>query len=222
MKKHWKQVTRQDLIKLCEKMTGPEIAEEFGVHSNAVYYKMQMHGIRASRKRSQKRFDPPKVELEELYKKMSMADIAEHYGVGETVVFMRLKQHGIGGITRSDRLSGKPKSLEHRLSMSKSAILSGVRSGSKNGNWKGGVNQERLTGRSKAAYHEWKAAVLTKSEWKCVTCGVEHGSICSCCGAKTILHAHHIKHFSLHPELRYEISNGIALCQRCHFDEHHK
>lgn len=218
--KHWKEVTRQDLKDLSEKMTGQEVGEMFGVHSNAVYYKMRMFGIVASRQR--RRFDPPKEELESLYSKMSMAEIAKHYGVGETVIFMRLKEHGIGGISRSDRLSGKPKTLEHRLKMSESTRESGIRSGEKNGNWKGGVSSEGKRGRSRKSYHEWKESVLAKAQWHCEVCGVEHGSVCKCCGARTLLHAHHIISFADDPDKRYEVSNGKALCQNCHFDEHHK
>lgn len=34
------------------------------------------------------------------------------------------------------------------------------------------------------------------------------------------LHAHHIYNFSSHIELRYEISNGITFCSKCHKEFH--
>lgn len=215
--KKWNELTRSDLIELSKKMNGPQIAKTFNVHHNTVYARFAVLGISAGRRK----FNPDPKELAEKYLRMSMADIAKEYGVGETVVFKRLKEHGIGGITRSDRLSGKPKTLEHRLAMSVSAIKSGIRGGEKNGNWRGGKTSENLRGRSKTAYHEWKHSVFSKANWKCQECGREHSSICECCGTRTILHAHHIKSYSEFPELRYEVSNGKALCERCHMLEHH-
>ncbi len=39
---------------------------------------------------------------------------------------------------------------------------------------------------------------------------------CALCGERRGLHAHHVIPKSIAPELRYDINNGIALCQRCH------
>lgn len=218
MFKEWKDLTRKDFVRLNAKMSGKEIAQSFGVHHNAVYYRLKTLGISTTHKK--RRFDPPKEELESLYQSKSMAEIAAHYGVGETVVFMRLKEHGISGISRSDRLTGKPKTLAHRLAMSDSAKQSGVRAGERNGNWKGGVTREAVRARSRTAYHEWKAAVLAQAKWHCVGCGKEHGSVCECCGHRILLHAHHIVSFSADESKRYDPSNGKALCERCHYLEH--
>lgn len=222
MKKHWRDMTRQDLMNLSAKNSGADIGRVYGITSGAVYYKMRVFGIPSHKKQPKNKFLPSRDELQSLYKSMTMEQIAQHYGVGETTVFMRLKEYGIEPISRSDRLTGKPKSLSHRLAMSESTRASGVRSGSRNGNWKGGISAKGKVGRSKAAYHDWKAAVLAKSAWKCAVCGVEHGHVCDCCGARHLLHAHHIKSFADRPDLRYEVSNGVALCSKCHFDEHHK
>lgn len=44
----------------------------------------------------------------------------------------------------------------------------------------------------------------------------ERDGKCTSCGSLDDLHAHHIKPKSSHPELIYDLSNGIALCYRCH------
>jgi len=36
------------------------------------------------------------------------------------------------------------------------------------------------------------------------------------CPATKRLEVHHIRKWSAHPELRFEVSNGITLCKSCH------
>ena len=48
------------------------------------------------------------------------------------------------------------------------------------------------------------------------------GFVCRRCGKmipKHLLHAHHIKSQTNHPELKYRLSNGITLCFECHRKE---
>lgn len=59
-------------------------------------------------------------------------------------------------------------------------------------------------------HHKWQVAVLSRDRETCQHCGAS--------GVE--MHAHHIKSFKDHPELRYEVSNGITLCYRCHWNVH--
>ncbi len=220
LRKDWEDLTRQDVVELSKIMSGLEIAKCYGVHHNTVYWKFRVLGLTRSRKN--RTFNPDRKELAELYKTHTMAELAKHYGVGETVVFTRLKEYGIAVISRSVRLTGKPKSMAHRLEMSRSTRASGVRAGSNNGNWNGGTNSANKSARSKVQYAEWKADVFQNAGWKCESCGKEHGSVCECCGHKIYLHAHHLKSFDEFPDLRYTPSNGKALCERCHYLVHYK
>jgi len=54
-------------------------------------------------------------------------------------------------------------------------------------------------------YKKWRRAVVERDN-----------NTCQKCGATTRLHAHHIKDFEHHYELRYEVSNGVTLCADCH------
>lgn len=221
--KTWKTLDRNDMMTLFAERPATAIAAMFGVTPGAVYHRLKAFGIGAKDvgKHSpgpKKSFNPLKEELEALYVSKSMSQIAAHYGVGESVVFTRLKAYGIGGISRSDRMSGKPKSEEHRSKMS--AAMSG-KTGSLNSNWKGGVSSEGKLARSKRDYRLWKNAVLAASGYKCEKCGVEQGTVCQCCGTRTVLHAHHKVGFAVAPDLRYEVGNGVALCDRCHHQEHY-
>lgn len=56
-------------------------------------------------------------------------------------------------------------------------------------------------------YKEWMLSVKGRDGWKCQISNED------CCGR---MEAHHILTWRDHPELRYEIKNGITLCQHHH------
>ena len=53
---------------------------------------------------------------------------------------------------------------------------------------------------------KWRGEVLKRDNYTCQKCGKKEGR----------LEAHHIKPVSEHPELIFEVSNGLTLCPRCH------
>ena len=71
--------------------------------------------------------------------------------------------------------------------------------------WKGGITKETQRGRGSRKYKDWQNKVKERDGYQCVWCrGSER------------LEVDHIKRWSTHPELRYEISNGRTLCMKCH------
>jgi hypothetical protein len=220
---NWQVITRQELASLYEKLTMAAIAARYGVTTGAVAHRLRTWGLSAritGKKHSpgpKRQFNPPRDELESLYQKLSMREIAKHYGVGETVIFTRIKEAGLRGPTRSERLSGTPKSESHKAAI-KAAV--GDRSGPANPNWRGGVSPISARERTSAKYRAWKEAVLQRADYRCERCGVEAGSRCDCCGHIRRLHAHHKEHFSRNHAERYNPANGEALCERCHHVEH--
>lgn len=79
-----------------------------------------------------------------------------------------------------------------------------------NPNWKGGVKPETKTIRDSQEGKEWRAAVFERDGYTCRCCNrVGHE-----------LTAHHIKPFSKYPWLRFEVFNGITLCDDCHKEVH--
>ena len=59
---------------------------------------------------------------------------------------------------------------------------------------------------------KWSADVISRDGGKCQRCGAT--------GVE--LHAHHIKPWKDNPEARWDVSNGITLCHRCHWQTHSK
>ena len=60
------------------------------------------------------------------------------------------------------------------------------------------------------SHHKWVNAVISRDL-----------ATCRKCGAKGVeLHAHHVKSYRDHPELRSDFSSGITLCYACHWQIH--
>jgi len=57
----------------------------------------------------------------------------------------------------------------------------------------------------------WRKLVYNKDNYTCKICGDRGG-----CGHRVKLNAHHILPYAKYPNVRYDISNGITLCEKCH------
>lgn len=68
----------------------------------------------------------------------------------------------------------------------------------------GEVSQQR----NSYSYRKWRAAIIARDK------------VCQFCGSSDNLQAHHKKGFSLYPELRLSMDNGITLCDKCHKNLH--
>jgi hypothetical protein len=77
--------------------------------------------------------------------------------------------------------------------------------------WKGGKPWARF---KEPRYVEWRNAVLARDNYVCRHCGRK------CRKYERGLAAHHVKEYATHPDLRYDVSNGITLCRQCHLSLH--
>jgi len=59
------------------------------------------------------------------------------------------------------------------------------------------------------AYKSWRRLVRERDNFKCQWPG---------CEGQGRLEVHHIKTWGSYPGLRYDLSNGITLCKKCHSD----
>lgn len=66
--------------------------------------------------------------------------------------------------------------------------------------------------RCSGEYKEWRNMVFERDKYTCQNCGMR--------GVR--LNAHHIKPWSNYPKVRFDIENGITLCEKCHKAYHKK
>ena len=78
-------------------------------------------------------------------------------------------------------------------------------------NWRGGRSRGYKMGYCSPQYKEWRKKVFERDNYTCQECGVQSGN-----GKAAYLTAHHIKSYAKYPNLRFEISNGVTLCEACH------
>lgn len=84
--------------------------------------------------------------------------------------------------------------------------------GKNNHNWKGGVSSENIKIRKGLKFKLWRKAVFIRDDYICQKCKTK--------GNK--LHPHHIFNFAQFINFRFELFNGITLCEKCHNAFHKK
>jgi hypothetical protein len=81
-----------------------------------------------------------------------------------------------------------------------------MQSGELHYNWHGGISSAREQFKNTNEYKIWRKEVFKRDNYKCKCCGTHSNN----------LEAHHLWNYSIHPELRTDINNGITLCFKCH------
>lgn len=84
--------------------------------------------------------------------------------------------------------------------------MSLAQKGEKHYRWKGGITRQNQKTRSSAKYKNWRLLVFQRDGFRCQVCERIGG----------ILNAHHILPFDKYLTLRFEVTNGITLCENCH------
>jgi 5-methylcytosine-specific restriction endonuclease McrA len=74
-----------------------------------------------------------------------------------------------------------------------------------------GRHAERQATRAGSLARQWSFDVKARDGFACCHCGDDRGGN---------LHAHHIKSWARHPELRFDLENGITVCDACHWLVH--
>jgi hypothetical protein len=79
--------------------------------------------------------------------------------------------------------------------------------GDKHPNWKGGITQDERHF-NRLDYKFFRSKVFERDNWTCQTCGNRGGEV--------KLEIHHKKGWKEYPKLRFDLNNGVTLCENCH------
>lgn len=85
--------------------------------------------------------------------------------------------------------------------------------GEKHPNWKGGISPQRHREYGTKEYKQFVKSVLERDDYTCQWCGAKNGK-----GENIKLHTHHIESYAEYPELRFDVKNGLTLCDECHYE----
>ena len=198
--------TKQDLESMYhdEHLTQKQIGKEFGVQQLAVGTWSRKYKIQIITPM------PPKEVLERMYidEGMSQKQIASKFNVTQQTISRRLRNYNISTTfpipTKDDLLNYIGEGLNQHQIAEKCKVS----------DWKifdccehygisGMVNGYRCTTQE---HQEWRHAVLERDHRTCQMCGE----------TDAIMQAHHIVPYCDHPEVAYELENGITLCKQCH------
>jgi hypothetical protein len=93
-----------------------------------------------------------------------------------------------------------------------SQVIGDTRNGPANPNWRDDLtDEERLNRRDNAKQVAWRNEVFKRDRFTCQSCKDADGGN---------LNGHHIESYNANRTLRWEVSNGITLCETCHLAFH--
>jgi Zn finger protein HypA/HybF involved in hydrogenase expression len=126
------------------------------------------------------------------------------YSIAHSKVTIICPTHGSFEQTPNSHLNGAgcPKcAIERRI-------------GENNCQYKDGLSKERYKTRHDTRYSRWVKAVK------------QDAAFCDCCGVPfsegTAVHAHHLDGWHWAIDKRFDLNNGVALCNKCHYAFHSK
>jgi 5-methylcytosine-specific restriction endonuclease McrA len=139
----------------------------------------------------------------------STGDIAKAVGFTEAAVLFWLRKHGI-----PRRSISAVRALKRWGVVGEANPMFGKR-GAECPRYIDGSSPERQRMYSRSEGFQFLQDVYRRDNWTCARCGEKKGG-------KRSLAAHHLKPWAGHPELRFDMSNVVSLCVRCHLWVHSK
>ncbi len=100
--------------------------------------------------------------------------------------------------------------MGHKCPESVKQLQRELKTGVNNPQWKGGVTTKNEFWRKSNEYKEWRRLVFERDGFICQKTKENSHS----------LHPHHIQNFATNEELRFDVSNGITLCEKAHREFH--
>lgn len=184
---------------LDEKMNARDIGAAFGCSNPTVLQRLRTLGVSVRHHNDTKRGapSPRRIELSpsavvaeyEKSETTSITEVAAVFEVSKSVIKRVLVEAGFPIRTVSEVVKGK-------------------RNGADNPNWNDGLTDaEREMRRCSTKTAEWRAAVFERDEYVCQVCGDDRGGN---------LNAHHLEPYRDVKKKRWDVSNGVCVCDTCH------
>ena len=85
-------------------------------------------------------------------------------------------------------------------------IMVGKMAGPRHWNWKGGITTQNQIDRNSIEYKNWRNSIFVRDDYTCVICDTRGVDI----------HAHHVLPWAINETHRYNVDNGITVCETCH------
>jgi 5-methylcytosine-specific restriction endonuclease McrA len=182
-----------------EKWPGYKLADRYGCSEPTIFVRLRELGVRIRHHNETKRGRPSphravldELEVERLYHSgpcVSISEVARSFGVSSGVIRRILTERGVRIRPLSETIGDK-------------------RNGKNNPNWNAELTpEERDKRRDSAKSLKWRLAIYHRDGFACQCCGDARGGN---------LNAHHINDHKSHKDKRFDISNGITLCEPCH------
>lgn len=189
-----------------------DIAKECGINMRSLQEWIRILGL------TEKPKPLNNITQEELYdlyrvKRLSCKEIAQKYNVTDGAISYQLKKFGIPIYSPSEAINiylyekgGIEKARKTQSTMENRIKSSCKQRGIPIKDFNGFSTTEEHMARNNTYYKEWLKNVFNRDNYTCQCCGKRGGN----------LNAHHLYNFSKCKNLRYDVNNGITLCERCH------
>lgn len=191
----------------------PDIAVECGIDLRTLRRWINQHGLVS--KNDENTINIDKDVLYDLYinKQKTTLEIANIIGCNDVTVGKKMREYGIKRYSRSytfkryykdkgglEKIIAFSNTLENKIK--RSCIVRGI----DESEFYGFLISENLRLRNSSKYFIWRKSGFERDNYICQCCGKRGGR----------LNAHHKENFADNPDLRFEINNGITLCENCH------
>lgn len=189
-----------------------EIADDYSINPRTLREWISKFGLN---KYGNLKNELSKEDLHKMYfvEHMTSEEIASKYNTTGNTVIALLKEYGYKVPTRSELLNiyytkkGGIEKVRKTQSTMENRIKSSCRQrGIAIEDFDGFSTTEEHMARNNTYYKEWIRKVFERDNYTCQCCGKRGGN----------LNAHHLYNFSEYKNLRYDINNGITLCEKCH------
>lgn len=153
-------------------------------------------------------------EVKEYFGKQGCILLSETYKNNSSILAYRCVCGNVSEITLSNFKNGSrcKECLSKKLSELRKGIIFPSMRGENHPQWDFSKTQEeREVSRLLPEYKPWRKSVYERDIYTCQCCGDSKGGN---------LNAHHLDSWDWCKELRFDINNGITLCNICHDDFH--